>query len=440
MYRVFLVLSLLYGSLHGGERKEEDVVVLGSGVAGLTAALYLAQGGAHPLVITGDEVGGAITQSACVRNWPGAIAISGTDLAEQLRAQAQKSGVRFVHGNVERVDFSAQPLLISVAGAPPVRAKQCLIATGSIPNKLGVPGESDYWAKGVYSCAICDGPLYADKRVAVVGGGSAAVTEGLYLSQIAKKVYLLVRGKKIRSTDHASEQELLACSNVEVLYNTEVASIYGDEEKVAGAMLKNGETLPVEAIFLAVGAKPNTLLFRNQIALDERGFIRLDEGQRTSVRTVFAAGDVVQSPFKQAIISAGEGAYAALQMLPSCFVSQRMDVQSSPLRGIRQVQSEEELAQALSQSPGLTWVDFYSPHCPPCRALSPLYAGWAEEFGGRALFLKVDVSQASGLAQKYQIRQVPTVLALDLEGKIVERAVGLGAVTDAIQRCYKAPV
>lgn len=302
--------------------EEYPVVVLGGGVGALTSATYLARAGISPLVITGPTPGGALTQSHSVQNWPGETEISGIDLVEKMQAQALLNGAALRPEVVVEVDFSKHPFIITTKDPyknelKKIKAQACIIAVGSVPNLLGVPGEKAYFSNGVYSCAVCDGSLYKDKTVAIVGGGDAALTEANYLSNIAKKVYIVVRKEQFKSVEEQRKREILSRANIEVLYRTTIEEIKGDGEKVTSLVLqKDGKQkgeLPVDALFLAIGAKPNTELFKGQLALDEQGFILLEKQQQTSVKRVFALGDVVDRDFNQAITAAGDGAKAALQ-------------------------------------------------------------------------------------------------------------------------------
>ncbi|MEK7339529.1 MAG: FAD-dependent oxidoreductase, partial [Verrucomicrobiota bacterium] len=193
-----------------------------------------------------------------------------------------------------------------------------VVALGATPNKLHVPGEQSYWSKGVYSCAVCDGGFYKDKIVAVAGGGDGALTEAQYLANLAKKVYIIVRGRAFRTVEKQREKQVTSLPNIEVLYQMEVKEIKGEKDRVSHLILSNQKHkksyhLPVDALFLAIGSVPNTKLFANQLELDS-GYIRLKQHQKTSVKGVYAAGEVADPEFKQAICAAADGAKAAMQL------------------------------------------------------------------------------------------------------------------------------
>lgn len=301
----------------------EPVVVLGGGVGGLTAALYLARAGRETIVIEGREPGGLLTQSHRVQNWPGEREIDGALLMERMRKQAEESGAKVYREELVRVNFSKRPFLLttrSLDGKSVVRnlkAHSCIIAMGTRPNFLGVVGEGDYWGRGVTNCAVCDGPLYDQRTVGVVGGGDAALLEALYLSEIAKQVYIFVRRDRFRTVERERLKRLQSSPNVKIFYQTEVQEVLGDGSQVTGVRFKKGEKtslLPLDGLFLAIGSKPNTELFRGALELDAAGYILLTEGQKTSVEGVYAVGDVVDPIYKQAISAAGDGAKAALQL------------------------------------------------------------------------------------------------------------------------------
>ena len=295
------------------------VVILGSGVSGLMAATYLGQAGYAPLVLEGPNPGGAIMQSDHVRNWPGVLDIKGAELIENMHRQAETSGARFEMNRVIAVDDSKRPLVLTVedlfGGIQKIRTHSLVVAMGTTPNFLGVPGEETYWTKGVYNCALCDGPLYKGKSVAVVGGANSAIVEALYLSHIAEKVTILMRGAELKSLDEAMKKELLSRPNVEIRALTTVESLEGDEESLTHVNIKTvggTERLKIDALFLAIGSTPNTKLFKDQLALDERGYLITNPNKETSAKGIFAIGDITPTKCKQAVCAAGDAAEASI--------------------------------------------------------------------------------------------------------------------------------
>jgi thioredoxin reductase (NADPH) len=307
------------------------VVILGGGIAGLTAAYYCAQARIPCLVIEGAKPGGALSQSHAVRNWPGVLSAPGKDIADSIRNQALHWGVRIVQERVTSIDCKQWPRVIETQDVldttktRTVHALAVIIAMGTEPNFLGVPGEwgaDGYWGRGVTNCAVCEGSLCKGKEVVVVGGGDAAITETDYLSGIASKVTILVRKDSFnKAKDTAARDAVLARSNVAVLFNTEVKRMHGDGKQLTHLTLFNNKTgqsstFNTSALFLAIGSKPNTALFKGQLELDEHGTIACKLCQQSSVEGVYAAGDIAdRDGFMQAITAAGDATKATLQAI-----------------------------------------------------------------------------------------------------------------------------
>jgi thioredoxin reductase (NADPH) len=309
---IFLILAAFAFS-------QEEVLVLGGGIGSLTSAIYLSRAGLQPIVIEGPTPGGLIIQSLEVQNWPGEMEITGIDLANKVRAQAVVNGAKIYREEVVGVDFSKKPYVVTtreVGGKKTTerKANAIIIGMGTRPNYLGVKGEQDYWGKGVYNCAVCDGALYRGKKVGVVGGGDSAVLEALYLSNIAKEVVVFVRGEALKGIEEKRIATLKDKANVKLLYNTSVTEITGNGKKVIGVTLKDGRKEALDGLFLAIGSTPNSELFKGILKMDSRGYISLMKGQETSIEGIYAIGDIVDPEYKQAITAAGDGAKAALQV------------------------------------------------------------------------------------------------------------------------------
>lgn len=402
----------------------QPVVVLGSGVGALTSAVYLARAGVPPLVITGPAPGGAIAQSHSVQNWPGEFDISGEALAERIRDQALKNGALFEEAIVTEVDFSSRPLKLKARALfdteeREILAHACIIALGSTPKRLGVQGEDEYWARGVYTCAVCDGALYKDKVVAVVGGGESALTEAHYLAGLAKKVYVIMRKDQFRSMETERVKAVTAHANVEIVRNAEVLSIQGDEKQVKKVVVRDRvdqqlSDYPVDAVFVAIGTTPNTQLFTNQLELDAQGYIALRRHQETSAPGVYAVGDITDPEFQQAISAAGDAAKAALQAHQFLAVMPK---------GIQEVRSMKELQKLLDIGPVV--IDFYGDFCAPCRSFAPVYEKWAQKWGDQIAFVKADASVASELFAAYQVQTIPTVIVFEKGGRLLKRGSGM---------------
>lgn len=435
----------------------ETVTILGSGVGALTSAIYLQRAGINTLVIEGRNPGGAIAQSPLVHNWPGEIAIDGQTLVDKIRKQALYNGAKIVSEEVINVDFSKKPLTITTRNVfdkdkiRTYKSKACIIATGSNPKLLGVPGESGekgYWTRGVYSCAVCDGALYKDKVVAVIGGGDSAITEANYLSNIAKKVYIVLRSDKFKTVETKRKDELVKKPNVEILYNTKINEIQGDGQKVTHLKLSTAKQLPIDGIFVAIGATPNSSIFEGHIELEETGYIVSQNGQQTSADGVFAIGDVVDKVYKQAISAAGDGAKAAIQV--EAYLSSLGEHPASQTNSPKQeviltiknpiedalgeITTKEAFFDAIGKDGQPVVFDFYSPYCAPCRQLLPLLEEAAETYQGKIRFYKINVSEFADLASSYNISSVPTVLIFDAKGKIVGQATGMEDITNLLKK------
>lgn len=422
------------------EPTPEPIVVVGGGVGGLSSALYLGRAGHHPLVIDGKMPGGLLTQTHAIQNWPGEIEISGDALTEKMRIQAERQGARFISGEATQIDLTKAPFRIVVqegAQSREILASKVILAMGTTPNLLHVPGESTYWGKGVSTCAVCDGTLYKGEVVGVVGGGDAAVIEALYLANLAKKVYLFVRKDTLRATDSKRKEALFSHPNIEVLYQTQVQEILGTKEGVTGVVLKNQkDPLSLSALFLAIGSTPNTKLVRGQLALDPQGYIQTGEGMTTSIEGVYAVGDIQDPIFKQAVSAAGDGAKAALHASNAL-----VQVHKAPDAGVSvhipalfEVASLQEFEDALRKAKGKpVIVDFYASWCAPCKRLLPELEASAEALQGKVQFIKVNVDLVPALAKRYKVRAMPTVVYLDGFGAETDRKVGSQEVTALLQ-------
>ncbi|ORX95679.1 thioredoxin reductase [Basidiobolus meristosporus CBS 931.73] len=305
------------------------VVIIGSGPAGHTAAIYAARANVKPVLFEGYLAGGIapggqLTTTTDVENFPGfPQGISGPTLTEQFRAQSERFGTKIYTETIERVDFSAKPFKLYKEGSDePMLADSVIIATGAIARRLFLPGEEKYWQNGISACAVCDGavPIFRNKPLAVVGGGDSAVEEAIFLTKFASKVYLLVRRDELRASK-IMESRLLANEKIQVLWNTVPVEAKGDDSLLNCIVLKNtksGETsrLAVNGLFYAIGHTPNTEPFKGQLELDQEGYILVNPGTTcTSVPGVFAVGDVQDRRYRQAITAAGSGCMGALDAI-----------------------------------------------------------------------------------------------------------------------------
>jgi thioredoxin reductase (NADPH) len=299
------------------DKKIEKLLIIGSGPAGLTAAIYAARGNLSPVVISGRQPGGQLMLTTDVDDFPGfPEGIQGPDLMGKMRAQAEKFGTRFVNEDVLSVDFSAKPFTIKTE-TEEVKAQSVIIATGASAMWLGLSSEQRLIGKGVSACAVCDGFFFRGKNVIVVGGGDAAMREAQHLSKYATKVTIVHRRDALKAQP-ALQQLVESKENIEFLWNSTVEEILG-EEKVTGVKIKNTKTgeitdMAIDGVFVAIGHKPNTDFLKGQIELDEKGYVVVKGETQTSVPGVFFAGDVADKKYKQAVTAAGMGTKAALDV------------------------------------------------------------------------------------------------------------------------------
>ncbi len=292
-------------------------LIIGSGPAGYTAAIYTSRANLAPVLYEGITPGGQLTTTTEIENFPGyPEGIDGPRMMEDLRKQAERFGTDVRRGNVTSVDLSSRPFHVIVDGKHEISAESLIISTGATAKYLGLPSETKYRGLGVSACATCDGFFYRGKDVIVVGGGDTACEEATYLASICNKVYMVVRKPFLRASK-AMQERVMNNPKIEVLFEYTTAEVLGDDDGVTGALLRNtaGEERKIDVMgfFLAIGHHPNTELFAGQLSLDEEGYIVTKaDSSHTSVEGVFAAGDVQDPHYRQAITAAGSGCKAAM--------------------------------------------------------------------------------------------------------------------------------
>ena len=300
---------------------KSKILIIGSGPAGYTAGIYAARSGLEPILVSGTEQGGQLVLSENVENFPGfPHGLSGTELMENMRRQAETFGVRLVNDKIVEVDFNHRPFECSSENHDVFYADSIIIATGASAKWLGLANEEKYRGFGISVCATCDGFFYRGKNVVVIGGGNSAVEEALYLTTFARSVTLIHRRDSLRADRHL-QNKLFNNPQIRVMYDCTVEEFIGRDNPPAieGIKFKNvksdkTEILPADGIFIAVGHKPNTEIFQNRLELDRHGYIKTMPGStQTSIEGVFAAGDVQNPEFRQAVIAAGSGAMAAIE-------------------------------------------------------------------------------------------------------------------------------
>lgn len=295
-------------------------LIIGAGPAGYTAAIYASRANLSPILYEGNQPGGQLTTTTDVENFPGfPSAISGPQLMMDMRAQAKAFGADLRSGLVSEVDFSKRPFTVTIENGDVIKAATVIIATGASARYLGLPDEEKYAGMGVSACATCDGFFYRGRTVAVVGGGDSACEEALYLSSLAKKVYLIVRKPFLRASK-VMQERVLKNEKITVLFNCNTLSLFGEPNLQGAKLVENAGTeneqifdIAIDGFFLAIGHTPNTGIFKDSIRLDENGYIKLEPGtSMTNIDGVFAAGDVADPRYQQAISAAGMGCRAAM--------------------------------------------------------------------------------------------------------------------------------
>ncbi|MBA3954174.1 thioredoxin-disulfide reductase [Candidatus Dependentiae bacterium] len=291
------------------------LLIIGSGPAGLTAAIYAGRAGLQPIVLEGDSPGGQLMGTTYIENWPGEKSILGPDLMIKMRDQAKHFGAQLISQDVLDVDFNHRPFTV-ISNKQTYTAHSVIIATGATPKRLKCPGEDTYWGKGVTSCAVCDGAFYKDRKVVIVGGGDTAMENASFMTNFTNDI-TLVHILPHLTASWPMQERVIKDPRIKIVYQSTVTAINGDGKNVQSVDITNQQTgeksiLSTDGVFIAIGLSPNTHLFKGQISLNDYGYILLDDHTRTSVPGVFAAGDVADARYRQAITSAGSGCAAAL--------------------------------------------------------------------------------------------------------------------------------
>ena len=424
----------------GAPGSVENLVIVGSGPAGYTAAIYAARANLSPVVITGFQdggiPGGQLMTTTHGENFPGfPDGILGPELMDRIKAQAVRWGTRLVEADADAIDFSQRPFRIQADGQT-IQAHAVILATGASANRLGLPSEQRFWNAGISACAICDGatPQFRDVELAVVGGGDSACEEAVYLTKYASRVHLIVRSDKLRASK-AMADRVLANAKIQVHWNRQVADCSGGDWLEA-IQLKDtsggpSEELAVRGMFYAIGHTPNTRLVRDQLSTDAKGYLITEPGRpETSVEGVYASGDVADAEWRQGITAAGSGCQAALAA--ERWLTEKDLAVTVSHEPVDPAEVGETKRTAVSDeanfSPDALWqkgsfalrklyhdstkplvVVYTSPTCGPCHVLKPQLKRVLDELGGHAQGIEIDIEAEQEIAQQAGVSGTPTV-------------------------------
>lgn len=432
----------------------ENLVIIGSGPAGYTAAIYAGRANLKPVVFEGYQMGGLpggqLMTTTEVENFPGfPEGIKGPELMERMKAQALRWGAELYTEDVISVDLSERPFVVR-SQEREIKAHSIIIATGATAKRLGLPSEEKFWNKGISACAICDGatPIFKGGELAVIGGGDTAAEEAIYLTKYGSHVHMLVRSDKMRASK-AMQERVLNHPKITVHWNTEAVDVFGEEGGLMqGVKIRNNKTgeegeLAVKGLFYAIGHTPNTQLFKGQLQLDEVGYIVTKPGSvETSVEGVYAAGDVQDHEFRQAVTAAGTGCMAAL--LAERWLSHRGLLQEFHQTPEAEKPTEKPAEKSAADTPEtfditatrhkggwalrklyhesdrLLVVKYASPTCGPCHTLKPILSKVVDEFDGKIHYIEIDIEEDPEIAEAAGITGTPTVQFFKHKDKVGE--------------------
>jgi thioredoxin reductase (NADPH) len=419
----------------------ENLVIIGSGPAGYTAAIYAGRANLKPVVLEGYQMGGIpggqLMTTTEVENFPGfPEGVTGPELMERMKAQALRWGAELYTEDAIAVNLSDRPFTVRTEERE-IKTHSIIIATGATAKRLGLPREEIFWNNGISACAICDGatPIFKGVDLAVIGAGDTAAEESIFLTKYASHVYLLVRRDKMRASK-AMQDRVLNNPKITVCWQTEAVDVLGETgEKMQGLRIKNTQTgeekdLPVKGLFYAIGHTPNTGIFQGQIALDETGYIVTKNSVETSIEGVYAVGDVQDHEFRQAITAAGSGCMGA--MLAERWLSvkglaaefKHLEESEKPVettdQNVTQTEANFDIAatrhiggyalrKLFHDSDRLIMVKYSSPTCGPCHTLKPILSKVVDEFEGKMHYVEIDIEQDPDIAENAGIIGTPTI-------------------------------
>ncbi|MEA5515023.1 thioredoxin-disulfide reductase [Nodularia sp. UHCC 0506] len=421
----------------------ENLVIIGSGPAGYTAAIYAGRANLKPVVFEGFEMGGLpggqLMTTTEVENFPGfPQGITGPELMDNMKAQAQRWGAELYTEDVTSVDLSQRPFIVR-SQEREIKTHSIVIATGATAKRLGLPSEHQFWSRGISACAICDGatPIFHGTELAVIGAGDSAAEESIYLTKYGSKVNLLVRSDKMRASK-AMQDRVLSNPKIQVHWHTEAVDIFGDGN-MDGVKVRNNQTgaeseIHAKGLFYAIGHTPNTVLFKGQLELDEVGYVvTKNNSVETSVEGVFAAGDVQDHEFRQAITAAGTGCMAAMlaerwlsskglitefhhqsatavnELAPQAAKKTEAEAAAGFNLQVTRHEGGYALRKLFHESDRLIIVKYISPGCGPCHTLKPILNKVVDEFEGKIHFVEIDIDQDRDIAENANVTGTPTI-------------------------------
>jgi thioredoxin reductase (NADPH) len=407
------------------------VAVIGSGPAGLSAALYTSRMNLYTVVFKGSLAGGQLMKTSDIENWPGIGRERGAHIMESFQKQIERFGAQLTSESIERVDFNQWPYKLWTDEGKEINALAVIIATGAYPRQLQIPGEQRYWGQGVSTCAVCDAPFYKGRTVVVIGGGDSAAEQALELSRFAKQVIVLIRGASARASA-IMQQRLFENARIEVRFNTKVTAIQGNDTRVTGVVLndpqKGTHKLDVDGVFIAIGHDPNSKIFKDFITCDKLGYIELtSRGQATSKPGIFASGDVADFRYRQAGVAAGDGIKAALDL--NSFLEDKgwhetIDTALEPhyysptspvamqdnSNLLSTVATSQELDAFITQEQRPLVLYFSGPSSTP--EVHAMITSLAQSLSDKLKFLKNDVTQSPMLSQRFHVPSVPSLVVI----------------------------
>jgi len=419
------------------------VAIVGSGPAGLSAALYIARAGMKAFLFGGPTPCGQLTQTTFIENWPGREKVLGIDLMFDIKRQAELFGACIINDTITYVDFSTWPFTMRTEEGREFKALSVILATGAHPKTLSIPGEKKYWGKGVTTCAVCDAPFFLDKDVVVVGGGDSAAEEAFELASYARKVTVIVRGESMRAAV-AMQKRMFAFDNIEVQYNKQLKGIYGDDNGVTSidvydSKLHTLENRAIDGVFLAIGHTPNSEVFKKDLKVDDQGYLVMTgRSQAASIPGVFAAGELQDPTYRQAAVAAGEGIKAALDASSFLYengfntkVGQALEQNFFETFSDESIQLQDitllaEFEKYVLHQKGVVVIDFYSKTCPGCVKMLPSLESLAHHMKDKVSIVKCNISNATEIRRELKnnlglpVKTVPTIFIFK-DGRFVAR-------------------